>query len=298
MVNEKFVNMEEKQLLSNKETQVKIKKGNKCKNVKCVITKIFKTLTHFCYNPKHGTIFFYKPINLIKFLSTYLLYYLFLTGLFFGSMYIILKVTKNPSTAILSKSPSIFSLNGRHIKSFNYCNKNEISKISAKWTKLLEPYTTIYNAKRGQLCSQNINNTNDQLPCFYNLEALGDCFNNNTSVLEAGNYCVYLRLSKILGFKPQSLSSNPNFAPLECRIEKGEIVSISPNSFNLNVYPYLNSPDGFIDPIVAVIVKMNTLETRNLKCYIDLKSVKNNNRFDHSESVLNIQVLIEKQTCL
>lgn len=302
-MNKQSDKMEEKRLLFDKEGQVQIKSGNKsnsnvCITGNCRITKILRTVCYFFYNPKYGTIFYYKPLNLIKFLMIYLFIYLFLFALFYGSMQLIFVLTKNPSTVIISKSPAIISLNGHFIPSFNHCNKEEISKVSTKLNKLLELYVNIYNAKKGQLCSQNLNNTlNNPSPCYYDLKALDNCFNNNTSILETGNYCVYLRLSKIIGFKPESTALNNKFAPLKCKIEKGEIVSILPDAFNLDVYPYLNLPDGFIDPIVAVVIKMNTVDIRKLRCHVDLKSVKNNDRFDRVESILNVEVFIDKQTC-
>lgn len=299
----------------------------------------WESCKNFLYNPKTGQVFGRTASSWGKIGLFYLIFYCVLASMF-GIMLWIFYHTLDPrvprwtlSESLIGKHPGLGFRpmpNDSDTKSTLIWYRGKESKTFEMWTKRLEQFLEVY--RRPGLTpgrGQNIYNCDYDRPpgrgqvCDVDVKNWFPCTSENKFNYHHSGPCVFLKLNKVYGWKPDFYNDTvnlPNNMPEDLKnhigtqksinplllntiwvtcegensIDKenmGEIRYIPRQGFPGYFYPYINT-EGYLSPLIAIHFKRpKTNIIINVECKAWAKNIRHERR--EKIGVVHFELLID-----
>ncbi|XP_031712806.1 sodium/potassium-transporting ATPase subunit beta-2b [Anarrhichthys ocellatus] len=226
----------------------------------------------------------------------YVVFYIFLAGLFALTMYVMLQTLdehkptwqdrlSTPGMVIRPKSDETYEI------IYNIDKTETWDMYAPALDKFLTPYNNSFQAEKNNECtpdqyfqqedSGDVKN-NPKRSCQFNRTILEECsgINDRHYGYHEGKPCIIIKLNRVIGMLPGINGQNPfvTCGPKREDSDKiGEMVYFPPNgTFNLMYYPYYGKKAqvNYSQPLVAVkFLNITTNQDVNIECRINANNI-------------------------
>ncbi|XP_029374729.1 sodium/potassium-transporting ATPase subunit beta-2b isoform X1 [Echeneis naucrates] len=233
----------------------------------------------------------------------YVIFYIFLAGLFALTMYVMLQTLDDhkptwqdrlstPGMVIRPKADETFEIVYNIHKTESWDMYTEILN------KFLTPYNNSLQAQKNDECtpdqyfqqddSGDVKN-NPKRSCQFNRTMLADCsgIEDRYYGYQEGKPCIIIKLNRVIGMLPGKNGQAPYVtcgAKREDSDKIGELMYYPPNgTFNLMYYPYYGKKAqvNYSQPLVAVkFLNITVNEDVNIECKINANNIPTGNERD------------------
>ncbi|XP_034034531.1 sodium/potassium-transporting ATPase subunit beta-2b [Thalassophryne amazonica] len=228
----------------------------------------------------------------------YVIFYIFLAGLFALTMYVMLQTLDEhkPTWQDRLATPGmVIRPNAKANDAFEIIYSIKRTESWDTYTQvlnnILEPYNDSIQAQKNDPCtpdqyflqedSGNVKN-NPKRSCQFNRTILGDCsgIRDSSYGYEEGKPCIIIKLNRVIGLLPESDLQSPYVtcgAKREDTDKIGDIMYFPVNgTFNLMYYPYYGKKAqvNYSQPLVAIkFLNITRNEDINVECKINANNI-------------------------
>ncbi|KAI9542277.1 Sodium/potassium-transporting ATPase subunit beta-2 [Dissostichus eleginoides] len=226
----------------------------------------------------------------------YLVFYIFLAGMFCLTMYVMLQTLDDhkpkwqdrlstPGMVIRPKADEYYEI------TYNTQKTESWDMYAQTLDKFLSPYNNTAQVEKNNVCkpdkyfeqedSGEVKN-NPKRSCQFNRTILEDCsgINDRYYGYQDGKPCIIIKLNRVIGMLPGKDGQAPFVtcgAKKEDSEKIGELQYFPPNgTFNLMYYPYYGKKAqvNYSQPLVAVkFLNITTNEDVNIECRINANNI-------------------------
>ncbi|KAM4612259.1 sodium/potassium-transporting ATPase subunit beta-2a [Polymixia lowei] len=247
----------------------------------------------------------------------YIIFYLFLSGMFVLTMYVMLLTLDDykPTWQDRLATPGMMIRpKGQQLEiSFSVSDTESWDEYVQNLNTFLAPYNNSYQVQTNDNCvpdqyfiqedSGEVRN-NPKRSCQFNRTMLEECsgISDRSYGYRTGQPCVLIKLNRVIGMLPGKDGQSPY---VSCAAKKedsdnmGQLVYFPPNgTFNLMYYPYYGkrAQVNYTQPLVAVkFLNMSLNSDVNVECKINSNTIAAGGERDKFAGRVNFKLRINQQ---
>ncbi|CAL8364867.1 unnamed protein product [Lota lota] len=274
------------------------------------------TWKEFIWNPRTRELLGRTASSWGLILLFYLVFYIFLAGMFVLTMYVMLQTLDDhkPTWQDRLATPGMM-IRPKGVEALEIIyntQKTESWDLYAQaLDKFLGPYNNSIQTQKNDVCDPdkyNFQNDMDEVKnnpkrsCQFNRTLLEDCsgLNDRYYGYQEGTPCIIIKLNRVIGLLPgkEGMAPSVKCGPKKEDTDKiGEVVYFPPNgTFNLMYYPYYGKKAqvNYSQPLVAIkFLNITTNEDVNIECKIISNNIPEGSDRDKFAGRVSFKLRIE-----